>query len=91
MQVESLSVERRQSYDSEFPNQLVGMVELKGPNGSQKIRLSNGALSRIFNVIAQEVSGTAARNASDVGRGMQNAVDEPLMIESQTVGSIGND
>jgi len=91
MQVSELSVERKASYDSEYPNMLVGMVTLKGPNGEQKIRLSNGALSRIFNVIAQEVCGTAARNAADVGRGMQNATDEPLMLESQTIGALSHD
>ncbi len=85
MKVQSLSVEKRPSYDDLYPNQLVGTVTLQGDLGQQVVKLSNGALSRIFAVISAEVQETARRNAEAVTRGMQDAVDEPLMIASQTI------
>lgn len=85
MKVQSLTVEKRPSYDDQYPNQLVGTVTLQGDLGQQVVKLSNGALSRIFAVITAEVQETARRNAEAVTRGMQDAVDEPLLLEAQTV------
>lgn len=85
MKVESLEVSRRPSYDSDFPNQLIGTVRLKGPAGETTIVLSNMALSKIFGVISAEVSKTASQNASQVASGMENAAHEALVIESSKV------
>jgi len=85
MQIKSLEINRRPSYDSEYPNQLIGTVELVGPNGAMKIVLSPGALSRVFGVIAAEVQDTARTNANAVRRGMEDAMNEPLALEAQTI------
>ena len=85
MQIKSLEINRRPSYDSEYPNQLIGTVELVGPNGAMKIVLSHGALSRIFGVIAAEVQDTARANANAVRRGVEDAMNEPLALEAQTI------
>ena len=85
MQIKSLDISRRPSYDSDFLNQLVGTVELVGPNGAMKIVLSPGALSRIFGVISAEVQDTARTNANAVRRGMEDAMNEPLALEAQTI------
>ena len=85
MQVESLSVERRPSYDAEYPGMLVGLVRLKGSNGSQEIRLSNESLSKIFKAIAEDVQQTAVQNAALTKRGMADATAEPLLAASRTV------
>ena len=85
MQIKSLEICRRPSFDSEYPNQLVGTVELVGPNGAMKIILSPGALSRVFGVIAAEVQDTARTNANAVRRGMEDAMNEPLALEAQTI------
>ena len=85
MQISRLTIERRPSYDSEFPNQLVGTVEFKSPTGTQTIRLSNGALSRVFGVIAAEVQQTARDNAAQVRRGVEGAMNEPLALEAANV------
>ena len=85
MQIKSLDIARRPSYDSAYPNQLVGMVELVGPNGAMKIVLSPGALSRVFGVIAAEVQDTARANANAVRRGMEDAMNEPLALEARNV------
>lgn len=85
MQVESLNVERRPSYDSEYPHQLVGTVSMKSVTGSQSIRLSNAALSKIFNVITQEVAATAKANADMTTRAMADATHEPLLADASKV------
>ena len=85
MQVESLSVERRPSYDSEFPYQLVGTVSMKSITGNQTIRLSNAALSKIFNVITEEVAATAKVNAEMTTRAMADATYEPLLTGASKV------
>jgi len=85
MQVESLSISRRPSYDDNFPNQLVGTVKLKGTNGAQEILLTNAGLSKIFQVISEEVQETARANASAVGTGMSNAMHEPLMMKARNI------
>jgi hypothetical protein len=85
MQVVSLSVARRPSYDSDYPNQLVGLVELKSAQGQQTLKLSNRALSNIFKVISDEVCATARDNAAAVRRGMDEAVHEPLLLQSREV------
>jgi len=84
MQVKSLSIERRPSYDSEYPNQLVGMVELDGVTGSQKIRLTNERLSRVFSVITDQVVTTARANAAEVKQGLGEALHEPLLAKAAT-------
>lgn len=85
MQISCLTIERRPSYDSEFPNQLVGTVEFTSLTGVQTVRLSNGALSRVFGVIAAEVQQTARDNAAQVRRGVEDAMNEPLMLEATKV------
>ncbi len=91
MRVDSLTVERRPSYDSEYPNQLVGMVDLKGTNGSQMIKLSNESLSKIFKVIAEDVQRTALENANLTRRGIADATAEPLLAGAAQVEKISND
>ena len=85
MQIKSLDIARRPSYDSDYPNQLVGTVELVGTNGAMKIVLSPGALSRVFGVIATEVQDTARANANATRRCMEDAIHEPLALEAQTI------
>lgn len=85
MQIKSLDISRRPSYDSDYPNQLVGTVELVGTNGAMKIVLSPNALSRVFGVIAAEVQDTARANANATRRCMEDAIHEPLALEAQTI------
>lgn len=85
MQISRLTIERRPPYDSDFPNQLVGTVEFTSSTGAQAIRLSNGALSRIFGVIAAEVQQTARDNAAQIRRGVEDAMNEPLALEATKI------
>lgn len=83
MQVESLEIQRRPSYDSDFPNQLVGLVKLKSNLGSQEIRITNAGLAKIFEVITDEVQATARENASRTKNALADAMHEPLIAGGQ--------
>jgi hypothetical protein len=85
MRVESLHIDRRPSYDLDYPNQLVGIVMLKGANGTQEIRLTNASLSRVFGVITQEVQDTARECAKLVKKGMEDALNEPLLAITSNI------
>lgn len=85
MQIENLEISRRPSYDSDFPNQLVGMVTLKGALGTNTVKLSNEALSRIFAVISAEVVETSRAASAQVKRAMSDAQSEPLLALTSKV------
>lgn len=85
MQVEALLIERRPSYDSDFPNQLVGLVTLRSNLGSQQIRLTTKSLSHIFAVITEEVCETAKENAARAKNALVEATHEPLLVGAATI------
>lgn len=85
MQIESLEVQRRPSYDSEYPNMLVGVVKLKGHLGTQEVRLSNESLSQIFATIRDDVVKTAKKNAGETSRAMSDATAEALVQNNSKV------
>jgi hypothetical protein len=85
MQIESLDVQRRPAYDSEYPNMLVGMVKVKGSMGTQEIRLSNESLAAIFAAIKEDVVSTAKKNAAEVTRAMTDAGAEALVLNNSKV------
>lgn len=85
MQIESLDVQRRPSYDSEYPNMLVGIVKVKGVSGTQEIRLSNESLSAIFAAVRDDVVQTAKKNAAEVSRAMSDATAEALIHNNSKV------
>jgi hypothetical protein len=89
MEVKALTIERRPSYDTEYPNQLVGLVKLADTNGSQEIRLTNESLAEVFRVITVQVVGTAKANAKAVAVGMSEAQYEPLLVGASKVGVLG--
>ncbi len=82
MKVESLSVERRPSYDNDYPNMLVGLVRLVGHTGSTEVRLSNAALASIFATIKSDVQRVASYNASQAGQAIDDASNEQKLIDT---------
>jgi len=81
MKVKSLAIERRPSYDSEAPNQFVGIIQLADDNGAQSIRLSNADINKIFTMLIRSVSEQATRNASATKYGIEQAANELLLTE----------
>ena len=81
MKVENLLIERKQSYDNDYPNQLVGLVQIKGEHGKMEVKLSSNCVSQIFNLIKKDVERVATYNASQAGGAIEEAEGETKLIE----------
>ena len=81
MKVESLNIERRQSYDTDYPNMLIGMVCIKGEHGKMDVKLTNRCVSKIFKVIRDDVQRVADYNASQASEAVTEAEHEPELTE----------
>lgn len=79
MKVENLLIERKASYDSEYPSQLVGLVQLKGDNGKMEVKLSPAIVAQIFILVKQEAERVAKYNASQIGQAVDDAAGEYLL------------
>lgn len=82
MKVHNLIIERKPSYSEDYPNQLVGLVQLKGEHGKQEIRLSSGTLSRIFALIKEDAQRVANYNSSNVSHAIEEASNEAPLLEA---------
>ncbi len=91
MKVDTLKIERRPSYDSDFPNQLVGMVTIVSDGGTQSIKLTNRTLAKLFEVIKADVVEQSRINAATVGRAIDAAATEPLLEGAMTIGLLGEE
>lgn len=81
MKVVKLEIRRQESYEKDA-GQLKGLVTLQDDMGQQSVVLSAGAMSRLFGVIAEEVSTRARLQAGQVKQALQDAQDEPLLLEA---------
>jgi len=90
MKVTRLEIKRQESYETDA-GQLKGIVTLTGPAGQQTVVLSNSSIARIFGVITQEVTDSARKAAAEVKRGMEDAMNEPLLVEAAEVKGLSHD
>lgn len=81
MKLVSLHVERRPSYDDDYPNQMVGTVRLEGTTGKMEVVLSNPVLAEIFTILRANVQSIASRNAAQVANAVDVVNNEQLAIE----------
>ena len=84
MKIENLHIERRPSYDDDYPNMLAGVVQIIGEQGKMEVRLSNKVVSQIFGLIKSDVQRTADYNASQVSEAVENAESEAPLLENMT-------
>lgn len=82
MKIENLHIERRPSYDDDYPNMLAGVVQIIGDQGKMEVKLSNKVVSQIFSLIKDDVQGTANYNASQVERAVEQAENEAPLLEN---------
>ena len=82
MKIENLHIERRPSYDDDYPNMLAGVVQIIGEQGKMEVRLSNKVVSQIFGLIKSDVQRTADYNASQVSEAVENAENEAPLLEN---------
>lgn len=81
MKVQNLLIERKSSYDSEYPNQLVGIVQIIGQHGKMEVKLSNAMVSQIFGLIIDDVQRVANYNAGQATHAVSEAENEVKLIE----------
>jgi len=85
MKVKNLVIERRPSYDDNYPNMLVGQVQLEGEKGKMEVILSNGTLARIFALVKEDVRKTAEYNASQSNDAIEQAENEMPLLNGETI------
>lgn len=90
MKVTQLEIKRQESYQPD-PGQLKGIVTLTGDAGKQSLVLSAGSISRIFEVIREDAVAQAKAQAKSADRALQEAVDEPLLLDASEVKGLSND
>lgn len=90
MKVTQLEIKRQESYEPDS-GQLKGIVTLTGAAGKQSLVLSAGSISRIFEVIREDAVAQAKAQAKSADRALQEAVDEPLLLDASEVKGLSND
>lgn len=90
MKVTRLEIKRKESYESDA-GQLKGIVTLTGTAGQQSLALSAGSISRIFEVIKEDAVAQAKIQAKAADRALQEAADEPLLLDASEVKGLSND
>lgn len=89
MKVVSLSIEKRQNYDSEYPNEIVGLVQIAGETGKMEVRLTPKTVSAIFRLCKEDVQRTANYNAEQASAAVENIADTlALQIENKELKQI---
>lgn len=75
MKVKSLEIRKRENYDSEFPNEIVGIVEIQGETGRMEVRLFPKTVADIFRLCKEDVQRVAIYNASQASEACETAAD----------------
>jgi hypothetical protein len=83
MKVSSLVIERKESYDADYPNMLVGLVQIKGEHGKMEVKLSNAVVAKVFAIIKADVQRVADYNSSQAGHAIDEAGSETVLIEDK--------
>lgn len=79
MKVENLIIERKPQYDSDYPNMLVGLVQMHGEHGKMEVKLSNSIVAKIFALIKSDVQRVADYNSSQADHAIEQASSEGLL------------
>ena len=89
MKVLSLEIKKRENYDSEYPNEIVGVVQITGETGKMEVRLFPKTVAAIFRLCKEDVQRVANYNASQAAEACENAADKmDLHIENSELKQI---
>ena len=64
MKVVSLEIKKRENYDPEYPNEVVGVVQIIGDTGKMEVRLFPQTVAAIFRLCKEDVQRVADFNAA---------------------------
>ena len=91
MKVKSLEIRKRENYDSEYPNEIVGIVTVVGETGSMEVRLFPKTVAEIFRLCKSDVQKVASYNASQAPAACDVVADTiDLQIESGEMKQVAN-
>lgn len=82
MKIDNVTIRRHESY-SEYPNQMVGTVQLSGEHGKMEVKMSPAVIANIFSIIRADVQRVANYNASQAAQAVDDAGAEQLLIEQE--------
>lgn len=75
MKILSLEIKKRESYDNEYPNEIVGIVQIIGEIGKMEVRISPKTIAAIFRLCKIDVQMVANYNASQAAIACENAAE----------------
>jgi len=75
MKVIHLEIKKRESYDSEYPNEIVGVVRIVGDTGKMEVRLFPKTVAEIFRLCKEDVQRVANYNASQASQACDDVAD----------------
>lgn len=81
MKLQSLTIRRRESYESNN-GQLTAQAVFEGPGGTMQIDLAPGFIVRVLALIEEDAAEKAKRLAASVTTAMVDAIDTARLIES---------
>lgn len=81
MKVINLTIERKASYDQDYPNMLVGLVQMQGEHGKMEVKVSNSVVAKIFALVKDDAQRVANYNADQTGHAFDEAQNEHALIE----------
>lgn len=82
MKIKNLRIERKESYDPDYPNQLVGLVQIAGEHGKMEVKLSSACVADIFALIKSDVVRVSKYNAEQSGQAVDEAEGELKLLEN---------
>lgn len=92
MKILSLEIAKRGSYDSEYPNEIVGVVQIVGDTGKMEVKISPKTIAKIFRMCKDDVQKVADYNASQASAACDNAADTmDLQIENSELKQLAKD
>jgi hypothetical protein len=89
MKVLKLAISKHEQYASEYPNEIVGVIQISGETGKMEVRLSPSTVSKIFRLCKEDVQKVANYNASQAANACVTAADTvDLQIENKELKQI---
>lgn len=83
MKILNLEIKKRESYDPEYPNEIVGLVRIIGETGKMEVKLTPKTVAGIFRLCKADVRKVAVYNASQASLACDNAADTvDLQVEN---------
>jgi hypothetical protein len=83
MKFVALEINKRANYDHEYPNEIVGVVQMSGETGKLEVRLCPRTVAEIIRLCKTDVQRVADYNSSQATLACENAAGTiEMQVES---------